>query len=523
VSYGGENVGHSATAWASAARSLASILAEGGGMSATMGSYHRRQDEWTLQANLANAELTQIASEITAATDRLGIAQSELSIQNAQIANAQAVSDFMTSKYTNAQLYNWMITQLTTVYTQAYQLAFSMALQAQAAYQYELGRPLDQFIEFAYWDSQHKGLTAGESLLFDLRRMETQYLTNNVRELELTKHVSLALTQPSTLVQLLQTGSCSIVLDETLFDFDHPGQYYRRLRSVALTIPCVTGPYTGVNATLTLGSSVVRTLAPSSGYQPWLWANASSNNDPGISASPSVASTPVIATSSGQNDGGLFETNLRDERWLPFEGQGAVSTWNLSLDPRDNNFDLSSVTDVVLHVRYSARFGGDAESVRSALKPANTRSILVSVRNTFGDAYYRFFNPTDTASPQQTLTLPITAAIFPFSNLGSPKISDMVISFVLAQVPAAGTAINGTFGPTGGTANPVSLTPTTTGGQSVAALSGDASLPSPLSPESFTLTVPTVPPSLGVTVSGQTRFDSTKIEEIVLIIDYKVT
>src|SRR4029077_18142778 len=125
--------------------------------------------------------------------------------------------------------------------------------------------------------SQYKGLTAGESLLFDLRRMEAQYLANNLREQELTKHVSLALTQPAALVQLLQTGSCSITLDESLFDRDHPGQYFRRLRSVALTIPCVTGPFTGVNATLALGSAVVRTVAPSASYKPWIWANSGSN------------------------------------------------------------------------------------------------------------------------------------------------------------------------------------------------------------------------------------------------------
>ena len=175
-----------------------------------MGGYQRRQDEWTLQANLAQAELTQIASQIVAATDRLTIANNELTIQNSQIANAQAVSNFLTGKYTNAQLYAYMVTQLTTVYTQAYQLAYSLAQQAQTAYQYELGRPADQFIQFAYWDNQYKGLTAGDSLLFDLKRMDAQYLANNLRELELTKHFSLALSQPCKLVQLLQTGKCAI-------------------------------------------------------------------------------------------------------------------------------------------------------------------------------------------------------------------------------------------------------------------------------------------------------------------------
>jgi len=507
-------------------------------MAATMGGYQRRQDEWTLQANLANAELTQIDSQIDAANDRLAIAQKELAIQQTQIANAQAVSDFLANKYTNVQLYNYMLTQLTSVYAQAYQLAFSLALQAQAAYQYELGRPTDQFIQFAYWDSQHKGLTAGDSLLFDLRRMEAQYLANNPREQELTRNISLALTQPSALVRLLQTGSSTITLDETLFDHDQPGQYFRRLRSVALTFCCVVGPYTNVNATLALGSAVVRTVAPSAGYHPWIWANSGSNTDPAISASPPMTATPVIATSSGQNDGGLFEINLRDERWLPFEGQGAVSTWNLTLDPRDNNFDLSTVTDVILHIRYSARSGGDAEAVRTALKPDKARTVLVSVRSTFGDAYYRFFNPADSTATAQTLTLPLTSPVFPFSNVGQPKMTGATIllalsrpmSTALTTALGSGLEIDGTFGPTGSTTTPASvkLTPVTgtaAGGGEIAALStGNVPVAPPVAPAGFSLTIPqaSVPPALQVQVNGQSRLDGGQIDDIVLLINYEL-
>jgi len=537
ATYGGENVASAASSWASVARSLGAILGESAGMAGTMGGYQRRQDEWTLQANIAQAEITQIQSQITAATDRLGVTQSELAVQNTQISNAQAVSDFLTSKYTNAQLYNWMVTQLTTVYTQAYQLAVSLALQAQAAYQYELGRPTDEFIQFAYWDNQHRGLTAGDSLLFDLRRMEAQYLANNVRELELTKHISLALTQPASLVQLLQTGSCSIALDETLFDKDHPGQYFRRLRSVAVTIPCVTGPYTGVNATLALGSSVLRTLPPSSGFQEWVWASASTNTDPGVSAPSSGAAMPIMATSSAQNDPGLFDLNLHDERWLPFEGQGAVSTWSLALDPRDNAFDISSVTDVVLHVRYTARVGGDAAAVRAALKPTNNRTVLVSVRNTFGDAYYSFFNPTDTTAAEQSLTIPLTAAVFPFASTGSPVMTDVTLIVALDEPMSSGLVsalgggieIAGTLGPAGGGASqPVSLAAaggTTSAGGPIAALtSGQITLPSPAAPAPLTLTVPQagIPAALQTTVGGQTRLNSALIADIVLLIGYQI-
>jgi hypothetical protein len=534
---GGENVGRAADSDASALRDLAGVLGEAAGMAATMGGYQRRQDEWTLQANLAHAELTQIDSQICAANDRLAIAQKELEIQQAQRDNSQAVSAFLENKYTNTQLYNWMLTQLTSVYTQAYQLAFSLALQAQAAYQYELGRPTtDQFIQFAYWDSQHKGLTAGDSLLFDLRRMEAQYLANNPREQELTRNISLALTQPRALVRLLQTGSSTITLDETLFDQDHPGQYFRRLRSVALTFCCVVGPYTNVNATLELASAVVRTVAPSAGYQPFLWANWGSNTDPTIKDSPPMTAAPVIATSSGQNDGGLFEVNLRDERWLPFEGQGAVSTWNLTLDPRDNAFDLSTVTDVILQIRYSARSGGDAEAVRTALKPDKARTVLISVRSTFGDAYYRFFHPADSTATAQTLTLPLTSSVFPFSNLGQPKMTGATIIIVLSRPMStalttaigSGVEIDGTFGPTGSTTMPaaVKLTPvigTAAGGGEIAALSS-SNVALAGAPAGFTLTIPqaSMPPALQVQVNGQARLDSDQIDDIELLIDYEI-
>ncbi len=526
ATYGGENVGNAATSAASVSRGLAGILGELGGMAATMGGYQRRMDEWNLQCQLASAELTQICSQITAAQDRLCIAQKELDIQNAQIANAQAVSDFLTSKYTNAQLYSWMVTQLTTVYTQAYQLAFSLALQAQNAYQYELGSQ-DTFIQFGYWDSQHKGLTAGESLLFDLRRMDAQYIAENSRELELTKHISLALTSPTALVCLRETGTCQIALDEVLFEYDHPGQYFRRLRSVAITIPCVTGPYTGVNATLTLSSAMVRTQAPGTSYQPQ--SATAGPNDPTVVLSPiAAAGTQTIATSSGQADAGLFDVNLHDERWLPFEGQGAISTWNLVLDPRDNNIDFTTITDVVLHLRYTARGGGDqtaAGNVRAQLKPSDPRTILVSVRNTFPDSLYAFFNP-GTAGTGQALTLPLTANVFPYTNLGhgTAEIQNLALYLALS-VPAAGNTIAAGFT---GSANPISLAPMpgqTTAGEPIDALTASVAFsPGLVTPQTLSLTIPSanVPAALSTTVNGQTVLDPAKVEDVLLVITYSI-
>ena len=82
--------------------------------------------------------------------------------------------------------------------------------------------------------------------------MEKAYIEANTREFELSKHVSLILLDPRALIDLKNTGSCEITLPEELFDLDYPGHYFRRIKSVGITIPCIVGPYTIVNATLRL-------------------------------------------------------------------------------------------------------------------------------------------------------------------------------------------------------------------------------------------------------------------------------
>ncbi len=67
-----------------------------------------------------------------------------------------------------------------------------------------------------------------------------------------------------------------------------------------------------------------------------------------------------IVTSSAQNDSGLFETNLRDERYLPFENSGVTSEWQLELPANSSKnepaqFDYDTISDVILHIRYTAR------------------------------------------------------------------------------------------------------------------------------------------------------------------------
>jgi hypothetical protein len=410
----------------------------------TNASYSRRAAEWQFQLTLANDELTQVGTQIQAAQNKIAIATQDEQNQQLLIQNAENISAYLTDKYTNQQLYTWMVTQLSNVYFQSYQLAYSVAKQAEICFRYELGIPGTSYINYGYWDSLHKGLLSGEGLMSSIRQMETDYLNLNVREYELTRQISLAQLDPVALLQLKTSGSCFINIPEELFDMDYPGHYFRRVKHVAVTIPGVVGPYTTVCLTMTLMSNSVRidNTAGSVGNYP---RNTDSTGAPTNDSRfmDNVAPIQYIATSGAVNDSGLFEMNLRDERYLPFERAGAISTWQLEFPSVYPQFDPASITDLIIHFGYTSRDGGAAlqsvatQSVQNKLKSAMTAPGLVlmrgfSARRDFPTQWYKFLNPANPADTQQ-LVLDITQRFPFFTNGLTIKITRVAL---VADMPA---------------------------------------------------------------------------------------
>src|SRR5262249_5115282 len=313
---------------------------------AKLGSYARREQDWKFQSNLAAGEITQIFKQLRAAQIREAIAEQELKNHRQQMKHAEEIERFLNEegtekagKKTNKALYTWMKREVKGLYGQCFQFAFDIAKKAERALQHELGNSELGYLQFGYLAGK-EGLLAGEKLYLDIKRMEMAYHDLNQREYELTKHVSLLQVNPLALLQLRTTGRCTVVLPEELFDMDGPGHYFRRIKSVAVSIPCVVGPYTSVNCTLTLLKSSIR---KSPLLRDGSYVRESAEDD---RFSDHFGSLQAIVTSTGQNDSGLFETNLRDERYLPFEGSGCVSEWQLELpadpskhDPRQFDYD----------------------------------------------------------------------------------------------------------------------------------------------------------------------------------------
>lgn len=385
-----------------------------------LAGYDRRSDEWKLQMAAAGKELEQIDAQIAAGEIRLAMAERELQQHELQMGNLREADRFMREKYTNLELYEWMTAQTSGLYFQSYRLAYEAAKRVERSFQFELGTDA-AYVTSGHWDSLKKGLLAGERLQGELKRMEAAYYEQNKRSLEVTKHVSLALLDPLALAMLKESGACFIELPEALFDLDYPGHYHRRIKSVSLSIPCVTGPFAGVNGTLTLLRSSIRVndALHMGAYVRAEGDDARFTDQFGINQS--------IVTSSAQHDAGMFDFSLRDERYLPFEGAGAVSRWRIELPAETNGFDIRTVSDVILHVMYSAKSSGGIfrnavmdEVVRKA--PQTGMMFAISARNRFSAEWHRFLHPADNADGQ-TLSIPLTSLDVPFRHRsGNPAI-----------------------------------------------------------------------------------------------------
>jgi len=408
---GGSNFSAAMRSASAAIGIAAAIKNVEGSLASIQGGFQRRADDWEFQADSAAKEIEQLEKQILASEIRLAITSRELANHDTQIENAHEINDFMTSKFTNRQLYDWMIGQLSTVYFQSYQLAYDLAKRAQRCYEYELGLTDAAFVQFGYWDGLKKGLLSGEKLQYDLRRMEASYLQENRRGLELQKHVSLAMTDPKALLALKREGWCEVEIPELLFDLDYPGHYFRRIKSVSVTIPCVTGPYVTVNCTLRLTRH--RTRVEKAGNYDYLYK--APENDGKFRTEDTAE---AIACSSAQNDSGMFELNFRDERYLPFEGCGADSVWRLELTEKKalRQFDYETISDVIFHIKYTAKEGIPKEKalacVESCLSTVvNTR--VLNVRHEFPSQWHRFTQSTF-VDGQKIVELPITKEMFPF-------------------------------------------------------------------------------------------------------------
>ncbi|WP_327085047.1 hemopexin repeat-containing protein [Nonomuraea sp. NBC_01738] len=410
TSFGGKQMGNALDKVSEISSNFAEGLTLIGELLGLRAEQERMEEDWRLQLSTARSDVEQLGHQITGGEFQVAVARRELEILNKEIAHLEEMSAFLTGKFAGAQLYTWMSGKLAGLYFQTYNLAYEVARSAERAFQYEQGVS-ESHIQPAYWESRRNGLLAGEGLGLDLERLGKAYLDADARGLEITKNVSLLALDPMAVLALRHTGSCEFALTEALFDRDFPGHYKRMLKAVSVTFEGGAG----VCATLTqLDSRTV--LSPDARAVKYL---LDPKGAPPDALRFDWRPSQQIALSDDEEGAGLFELRFDDDRYLPFEGSGAISRWRLAGPV------MADLADVTITVRYTASQGGDAfaTAVRGMLKPYQAAHYL-DVAETFPEEWAAF-------AAGESLVLPIATDLL-------PGISGRQITGVYASYPEPG-------------------------------------------------------------------------------------
>lgn len=281
-----------------------------------------------------------------------------------------------------------------------FRLAVEQAMMAWQAWRHECGDPSLPPPETRAWDHRYLGRFALETLQQSLLRMKVAY-ESRAPELEITAHVSLRQLSPQALVNLRYNGSCEFEITEFDLNRSMPSPLiFQRIKALSLSLPCVVGPYTGVHAKLTILSNRYRCSDRVRG------GNVMSPENFRAAFVPRTS----LLTSGAQNDGGMFEVNLRGEQLLVGEGAGlAQCRIKLELPADTRPFDYRTISDLVLHIRYTAREGrpelSAALSSLGRTTPGKPSAVLLSCRSDFSQAWHQAVQTNGSASIQLDASL----------------------------------------------------------------------------------------------------------------------
>jgi hypothetical protein len=391
MKYGGVELSGSSAKFAGSLDAIAKMSDNIAMLAGLEASHQRREQEWQFQVKTYTQELVSMEQQIRNAEIALRLAELDLDLHTTNIEQYKELYEYYTTKFSDYKHYTFQVRQLQQLFRMAFNLANDMAIKAQQAFDFErhdVEGITTGYIRSDNWNNEKLGLLAGERLMIQLMQLEKEFIDTDKRRKEITQHFSMLQLAPDKLLDLKINGECSgFIIPEAAFNLTYPGYYRRIIKSVRISIPCITGPYINIGATLTLGNNKIR-ATKDTGLQDYNFTGCE-----------------TIATSNAQNDGGQYELNFRDERFLPFEGAGAVeSAWTLSLPKEVRSFDYNTISDVIFHISYTAEYnGGFKTNVENNLKATLNAlngvglSRAFSVRTDFPAEWHKL-NSSDNAA-----------------------------------------------------------------------------------------------------------------------------
>ena len=425
--FSGQALGAAANAVASAG-SAAGIQAA---FQDKLASYERRREEWQYQRDLGWKDKAITDQQYKIAYDQQQVVLQEQRIANSQLQHAQATVNFLATKFTNVELYEFMSGILQGVYSYFLQQASAMARMAQNQLAFERQEATLSFIQADYWQppsdasknvngngtpTDRRGLTGSARLLQDIYELDQHAFATNQRKLQLSKTFSLVQMAPFEFQKFRETGVLPIAISRKLFDQDFPGHYLRLIRRVRASVIALIPPTQGIKATL-FNTGVSRATIGGPAFQ-----DVVVRRDP-----QSVALTaPLNAT-------GLFELDAQPELLLPFEGLGVETSWEFQMPKAANFIDYDSIADVLITIEYTALSDSVyRDQVIQQLNRNFNADRAFSFQQQLSDQWYDLHNP-EQLEPAKRFRAAFTTskADFPLNlERDSLKISNLVVYFV---------------------------------------------------------------------------------------------
>ncbi|CNF35999.1 neuraminidase-like domain-containing protein [Yersinia kristensenii] len=352
---GGGNYGAPLHASSHVTQVSAGILNETAGISDITASYQRRAEEWTLQRDSAEKEQAQMAAQIDSLQQQIVMAQKQITLTEMETAHAQALYELQVNRFTGQALYNWMAARLSALYYQLYDVTIPVCLQAKTALDQELGQGLtDDLFRVPVWSDLWQGLLAGEGLNVELQKLSNIWVAHSTKGLDATRTVSLATQRGEqsgslrTVIGQVLNGQPDTTTNGVTLTLDNEGMFIAKLdlaalgldmsynmsvinksrfiKSIAVTLPTLLGPYQDIEATLQLGNE-------------------------------------LVTLSHGMNDSGRFITNFEGGLFLPFEGADPttgtliLTLFNVKIDdePAAQYATVENLSDIIFHIHYILR------------------------------------------------------------------------------------------------------------------------------------------------------------------------
>jgi hypothetical protein len=421
--FGSGGGGNAFSSLAGTASSLAQLLS-------TQAGYERRQQDWQLQRNLARQEVRIGQQQILLAMDQVRVVEQEREMTELQRNNAQEIAEFLATKFTNTELYEWMSNILEGVYSFFLQQATAIAKLAEAQLAFERQEIPKSIIQADYWevpvdgsllgyslskDTQavdRRGLTGSARLLQDIYQLDQYAFDTNQRKLQLSKTISLARLSPVEFARFRQSEEFLFSTPMELFDRDFPGHYLRLIKRVSVSVIALIPPNEGIRATLSNEGPARVVIGDFD-----IFEEKETRPDP-----------QLIAFTSPQSATGLFELNPQSELLNPFEGLGVATSWRLSMPRASNQFDFQTIFDVLITVDYTALHSLDYQKqVLKKLGRSFGADQYFSFRYQFADQWFDLHNPDQTATPLR-IRFDITRSDFP-PNLDFLKTQQLILYF----------------------------------------------------------------------------------------------